>query len=340
MSGSLKDIRLFVAVYEERSFTAAALREHATQSGVSQHIRKLEEGLGVQLFTRDKGQVSPSPAGESYYRRCIDVLRAHANATVTAKSYATGLAGGIVVGLMPTMTRCMLAPVLMAFTDAHPNTVVRIVEGYSAPLTQQVRAGELDFAIVPALTGLPGLKARLFLRTPEVLVASTRAAVLREEGAREKVAREEVAWRHLEPVSLASLGPLQLVLPSKVNTRRQLIETYCGSNGVEIARLIEMDAMLGTLDFVARSTWMTILPGIMMAVDDPAGQFKVAPLADPPMTLDLVLIEPSRRPLSEVAEVFLKMLEAEAVRLNARWGDDAAKTPVRAGIRPQISVRS
>lgn len=329
MSGSLKDIRLFVAVYEERSFTAAAAREHATQSGVSQHIRKLEEGLGVTLFSRDKGQVVPSPAGDSYYQRCIDVLRAHATATSTAKSFATGLSGSIVIGLMPTMTRCLLAPVLMAFTEAHPNTVVRIVEGYSAPLTSQVRAGELDFAIVPALPGLPGMKSRMFVRTPEVLVGSARHGAT-------------AAWRHLEPVSLASLGPLQLVLPSKVNTRRNLIETYCGSNGVEIARLLEMDAMLGTLDLVSRSAWMTILPGIMMAVDDPAGQFKVAPLSDPPMTLDLVLIEPSRRPMSEAAEVFLGLLEAEAERLNARWlapppppraasAKPSAKERVRAG---------
>jgi DNA-binding transcriptional LysR family regulator len=308
MSGSLTDIRLFVAAYEERSFTVAAQREHATQSGVSQHIRKLEEALGVQLFSRDKGQVAPTPAGDGYYQRCIDVLRAHALATNTAKSYASGLDGGIVVGLMPTMTRCMLAPVLDAYTKAHPNIVVRIVEGYSGPLTQQVRAGELDFAIVPAFSGLPGLKSRLFLRTPEVLVAA-----------------KSNPLQHNAPVALAKLGRLKLVLPSKVNTRRQLIETYCGSNGVEIERLIEMDAMLGTLDFVSRSDWLTILPGIMMAIDDPAGRFKVCPLSDPPLDLDLVLIEPSRRPLSQAAQLFLAMLDREATRLNARWVTPAKK---------------
>ncbi len=300
MAGSLRDIRLFVAAYEERSFTAAAQREHATQSGVSQHIRKLEHGLGVNLFSRDKGQVAPTPAGDSYYQRCIDVLRAHATATNTVKPFAGGLDGQIVIGLMPTMTRCLLAPVLSAYAGAHPNTVVRIVEGYSAPLTQQVRSGELDFAIVPAFAGLPGLKSRLFLRTPEVLVSALDADVA-----------------HMVPVSLGAVRSLKLVLPSKVNTRRQSIETYCGSNGVEIARVIEMDAMMGTLDFVARSDWRTILPGIMMAVDDP--RLKVNPLCDPPLLLDLVLIEPSRRPMSKAAETILAMLEAEAVRLNARW---------------------
>ena len=53
MLESLRDIRLFIAVYEERSFTAAAKRENATQSGVSQHIRKIEDRFGVTLFTRD-----------------------------------------------------------------------------------------------------------------------------------------------------------------------------------------------------------------------------------------------------------------------------------------------
>ena len=73
MPGTLRDIRLFVAAYEERSFTGAATRENATQSGVSQHIRKLEESFGVDLFSRDKGRVAPTPAGDGYYRRCIDV---------------------------------------------------------------------------------------------------------------------------------------------------------------------------------------------------------------------------------------------------------------------------
>jgi LysR family transcriptional regulator, nitrogen assimilation regulatory protein len=310
VTGTLKDIQLFVAAYEERSFTAAAEREHATQSGVSQHIRKLELALGIQLFNRDKGHVVPTPAAETYYARCIDVLRAHDIATTTVRTFAGGHEETIVVGLMPTMTRCMLAPVLSAYAAAHPNGMVRIVEGYSGTLTQQVRAGDLDFAIVPAINAVPGLRSRLFLRTPEVLVGGANSV-----------------WQHDTPINLATIGPIKLVLPGMVNTRRALIERYCASNGIEIARVIEMDAMLGTLDFVARSDWLAILPGIMMAVDAPLGQLKVAPLADPPMALDLVLIEPSRRPLSKPAEAFLALLQAEALRLNARWERPHAAAP-------------
>ena len=65
MSESLRQIRLFVAAYEEGSFTAAAHRENATQSGVSQHIHKLEARFGAALFSRDTGAIHPTPAGDS-----------------------------------------------------------------------------------------------------------------------------------------------------------------------------------------------------------------------------------------------------------------------------------
>lgn len=302
VTSPLRDICLFVAAYEERSFTAAARREHATQSGVSQHIRKLEDTLKTKLFARDKGRVTPTPAGDSYYHHCIELLSTYAKATSAARRHGSGLAGNIVVGLMPTMTRCVLAPTLARFIELHPNVVVRVVEAYSATLTEQVQAAELEFAVVPAFSGAPGLKSRLFLRTPEVLVS-----------------KATNARAHLDPVRLAELEPLKLVVPSKANTRRRLIETYLASNGAKVERLLELDAMLGTLDFVARTDWLAILPGIMMANELRSRQFTVNPIADPPFGLDLVLIEPSRQPMSASARAFLEVLQEESERLNKAW---------------------
>jgi DNA-binding transcriptional LysR family regulator len=306
-SGSFRDIRLFVAAYEERSFTAAARREHATQSGVSQHIRKLEDGLRVKLFVREKGRVEPTPAGDSYYRHCIELLNVQARAVAAVRHHRAGLQGNIVVGLMPTMTRCALAGVLARFIDGHPNVVVRVVEGYSAALTEQVLAGQLDFAVVPAFSGAPGLRSRLFLRTPELLVSGRRAG-----------------HPHLAPVCLAELGALKLVVPSKANTRRHLIETYLASNGVAVERMLELDAMLGTLDFVARTDWVAILPALMMATEMRQRQFTLNPVGNPPFTLDLVLIEPARRPMAATAQAFLAMLEEESRRLNDVWEAQSA----------------
>jgi LysR family nitrogen assimilation transcriptional regulator len=304
MSDSPRDIRIFVAAHEERSFTKAAVRENATQSGVSQHIRKLEERYGVRLFSRAGSGVVPTPAGDEYYRHCLDVLRACQAAAASLQRYGRGLEGEIVVGLMPTMTRSALAPTLARFIDQHPNVVVRIVEAYSAVLTQQVRAGELAFAVVPASPEGVGLRSRHFARTPEVLVS-----------------RADSHLQHLAPVRLATLGALKMVLPAPQNARRVSLEAYFAANGVHVERLLELDAMFGTLDFVATSDWVTVLPGVMMTTDMQGGRFTVNPLADPPLALDLVLIESSSHLMSPAAEAFLNVLQAETGRINAAWGE-------------------
>ncbi len=305
LSESLRDIRLFVAAYEERSFTAAASRENATQSGVSQHIRKLEEFFAVKLFARDSSGVLPTPAGDSYYRHCIEVLRSYGAATRAVRAFSKGGDGAIVVGLMPTMTRCVLAPALVRFIDQHPNIVVRVVEGFSASLTQQVQSGELDFAIVPAFSGGMGLKSRLFLRTPELLVT-----------------RRGYGLAGTGPVRLGERPALKLVVPTKGNTRRELIETYLMSHGVKVDRLLELDAMMGSLDFVARTDWSIILPGLMMAGGHETDVFDAGPIADPPFWLDLILIEPSRRPLSVASALFLDALESVSLAANAVWTEE------------------
>ena len=306
MAASLTDIRLFVAAFEERSFTAAAARENATQSGVSQHIAKLEKRLGVTLLEREKGGISPTPAGEAYYARCLDVLAAVEAASSSLSGLKGLLSGEISVGLMPTMTRSALAPALALFSAAHPNVRVKVMEAYSGVLTREVRGGEFDFAIVPAFAGGPGLSVRPFLKTREMLVSSITAGPLGRVAS-------------LSPVRLSRLGPLRIVLPGPLNTRRQTLEAYFATHGVQVERTIELDAMMGTLDYVASSGWVTVLPAVMMAGDVEGGRFKINPIAEPRLDLELVSIAPARRPLSAAAAAFFAILESETRRLNQKW---------------------
>ena len=307
MSGGLREIRLFVAAYEERSFTAAAARENSTQSGVSQHIRKLEDRFQVRLFARGSGTVAPTRAGDTFYRQCLEVLRAHDAAMQELRRFATGLDGAFTVGLMPTMTRSALAPTLARFVAAHPNVSVSVSEAYSGVLTEGVMSGELAFAVVPAFPSGASLRSRLFARTPEMLVLGPAQA------------RQPGSGR------IAEHRPLKLVLPSRRNTRRQTIDTYLAANDIRVDRILELDAMFGTLDLVANTDWITILPGIMMAAGRGQEMLQVRPLADPPLSLDLVLIESASRVLSPAERTFLDMLEEETLRVNASL---AAAAPI------------
>jgi LysR family nitrogen assimilation transcriptional regulator len=302
MIGSLRDIQLFVAAYEERSFTEAATRENVTQSGVSQHIRSLEQAFGTKLFIRDSGRIVPTPAADNFYPHCIEVLRARRSAGEILEQYAKGFDGELVFGMMPTLAKSVLAPALASFLETHPNVVVRVVEGFSSDLTEMTQAASIDFAIVPAFPGTTGIRSRFFMQAPELLISSPKSPL-----------------KHGEPVRLADIGSIKLALPNKSNTRRTTLETYCATNNVRVERLLELDSVFGTLDLVARTEWVTILPGIAMPVNAEHREFTVNPIVDPVLDLDLVLIEPARRPLSAAGEVFLALIESEARAICDGW---------------------
>src|SRR3954449_9156316 len=108
----LRQIRAVIAVCEEGSFTRAAERENATQSGISQHVAALEASLGVKLFERATGGVTPTPAGLRYYKSCVAAVGALEHAAEEARGFAGQVTGELRIGLMPTFTRAVVAPVL------------------------------------------------------------------------------------------------------------------------------------------------------------------------------------------------------------------------------------
>lgn len=291
---TLRQIRSVLAVYEEGSFTAAASRENATQSGISQHVAAIEGELGVTLFARHPDGVRPTPAGERYYVRAVEALRSLAAAEAEARSSPT-LSGLVTAGLMPTFTRAVLAPAMERLAVAHPDVTVRVMEGYSGALTDMVRAGELDFALVPAFAPGPALTVTPLARDREMLVA------------------RPGTFAPGVPIRVASLPPLRLIAPAPANTRRTRLDAYFAANGVAVERVLEMDSMMGTLDLVARSDWVTVLPSVLLGPDRDGQTRVTAPLDEPALYAEFVSIEPARRPLSPQARAFFEVLREEVL---------------------------
>src|SRR6202521_4416978 len=210
----LRQIRAVIAVCEEGSFTRAAERENATQSGISQHVAAVERKLGVKLFERSTGGVKPTPAGLRYYKRCVEAVGTLALAAEEAHALSGQVTGDLRIGLMPTFTRAVLAPVLEDFVPRCPEVRLHIVEGYSGLLTEMVLDDDLDFAVVPAYEGTVGLKSRLLVRDREMLISGPRRG-----------------FAPLAPLRLSECAPLKFVVPGPDNIRRRNLETYFHSHG-------------------------------------------------------------------------------------------------------------
>jgi LysR family transcriptional regulator, nitrogen assimilation regulatory protein len=312
---ALRQVRAVIAVCEEGSFTRAAERENATQSGISQHVAAVERTLGVKLFERSARGIVPTPAGLRYYKSCVEAVGRLENASEEAREVSGRVTGDLRIGLMPTFTRAVLAPTLEDFVPRHPDVRLHVFEGYSGVLTDMVLADALDFALVPAFEGRLGLKSRLLVHDREMLLSGVRRGLT-----------------PLAPVRLADCAPLKIVVPGPDNVRRRNLETYFQTNGVEIAAMLEMDAMIGTLEFVTRSDWVTVLPSLISVNDIGKSDLVVNPIVDPPLHAEFVVIQPARRTLSVPARLFLERFEAEVANIHAIW-DQALASPVAASSR-------
>lgn len=311
---TLRQIRAFVAACEEGSLTRAAARENATQSGTSQLIAAFERSLGVQLFERLPSGVRPTPAGLRFYRRCVEAVGTLDTAAEEMRALAGRVTGNLRIGLMPTFTRAALAPVLIDYVRAHPDVKLKIVEGYSGVLTDMVFEEELDFAVVPTFEGRVGLKSRLLARDREMLISG-----------------KSRGFKPLAPVRIAELLPLKIVVPGLQNVRRRNLDTYFQTNGITIEDMIEMDAMIGTLEFIARSDWVTVLPALICVHDLGKSDLVVNLIVDPPLYAEFIVIEPARRPLSLPAQSFLQRLETEVVHIRQIWSKRLGAFPLKAG---------
>lgn len=292
----LQQLRYFAAVYEHGSFSAAADKVNATQSGLSMHVSQMEKRYEVVLFERSSSGVTPTEAGRAFYLEAVKVLAAASHAEDRLQTLSKSVVGYIHVGLMPTFTRAVLTPVLLRFSKEYPEVRLSISEGYSKALASDVAEGRLDFAVVPASFVLDEiLVSKPMGQDRECLVYSVdRDIPVNAIG-----------------IMLGQLSPLRLVLPGPGNARRHRIESYMEVNNIEISELLELDSMYGTLDLVANSDWVTILPGILCLPDLDGTRRRVAPLTAPPLTVDYMRIQTRKRPLTAAAQAFADILQEE-----------------------------
>ncbi|MFI8299059.1 LysR family transcriptional regulator [Streptomyces nigra] len=156
----LRQLEYFVAVADERSFTRAAERVHISQSGVSAQIRQLERELGAELFDRSARAVTLTVAGKAALEHARAALAA-AGAVGQAVGEVTGLIRGrLTVGMVSGCTLTPLFDALAAFHRAHPGVELSLLEDSSDRLTEGVRDGTLDTALIGAAATAPeGLDA-------------------------------------------------------------------------------------------------------------------------------------------------------------------------------------
>jgi DNA-binding transcriptional LysR family regulator len=238
----LRQLEYLVAVAEEANFTRAAQRVHISQSGVSAQIRQLEHELGATLIDRSARTATLTDAGKAAVEHARAALSAAAAVRQSVDEVNGLLRGHLTVGMVTACTITALFDALAAFHRGHPGVTITLVEDNSAALTDRVRAGTAEIALIGASgEPLPGLAALPLVS--ERLVAAGAPNYFTERPG----------------LTLAGLTAFPLICMPRGTGIRTVFDQACAAGGVRADIALEASAPTAVADLAARGLGVAIL---------------------------------------------------------------------------------
>lgn len=139
-----KQVRYFVAVAEERSFTAAAERLHITQPPLSRQIQLLEDFLNVQLLKRETRPIELTEAGRLFYEQSLQLLNRIEQMQIATTRLGQNYQHQLSIGFVVSTIYSGLPALIQNFRTTYANTKLHFLEMNSAEQIEALKSGRID----------------------------------------------------------------------------------------------------------------------------------------------------------------------------------------------------
>lgn len=153
----LRQLRYFKTIIEEGTITGAARKLHISQPPLSSQMHLLEKELGTTLFERGARQVVPTEAGSRLYRYAVEMLDLETAAREEIGTLKTGHQGILRLGMVSSGGHGELYRLLREYRDRYPHIQIKVYEGNSYELLEQLRKGKVDVSLLRSPFSLYGL---------------------------------------------------------------------------------------------------------------------------------------------------------------------------------------
>lgn len=241
----IRQLRHFLALVEEGSFTEAARREFIVQSGLSSSIRALESDLGVALYVKGTRPLRLTAEGRALIPAAREAVRGFDSVHEAVGQVSRRLAGRLRIGVFTHVEHIVpLVAVLSRMTVLHPGLELRLAQLPTEEMVRLITVGRLDCAILSATEAarqeldITGLAAE-----PFVLAGSRRHPL-----------------RHAGSIALSDLADERFVdVPRYWAVRTQLDQLFLEA-GLRRKQVCEVDDWGMALDLVAGDVGLAFLP--------------------------------------------------------------------------------
>lgn len=301
----LKQIESFVRVAELGSFTKAASAMGMPQPLLSRHVRQLEVELHQNLLIRNGRGVSVTEAGMVMLEHGRGILHQVVLAQEELGAVRGALAGKVSIGLPPSLSKLVTVPMTLAFRKALPHAQLSLSEGFSVFMVESLRAGRLDMAVLYNPVPSPELEMTLLHEDALILIAGKKSTH---------------SHTKLKPnMALAALAQLPLILPSRPNAFRLLIETEMMRLNCKPHITLEIDGLNAILELVKEGLGYAVLPAYTLKNFANPQNFTTHRIERPKLNSQLMLVWSSKRPLTSThmaAQQLLQHVLPDSLRHN------------------------
>ncbi|WP_226504365.1 LysR substrate-binding domain-containing protein [Pseudomonas sp. MWU16-30317] len=289
-----KQLRYFVAVYEEGHVGRAAERLALSQPALSQQIRQLEHNLDVSLFERSNKRLLPTLAAHTLYNHAVPLLDGLQRAREALGNFKGQAVRTLAIGVLQTVHPSLVPQLLEGVRKAQPHLVVQIYELSGLEIERRLLSGVLDIGIGYLPPRQPGLHGVLLYEDELQVVIPT-----------------EHPLRAFKRVSLVQAADLQMLLLGEEFQLRQIWQGQLANLGRRPQVQAELNTMAAILDSLPGTALATVLPGRARVVGDDAGLLW-KPLSEPrvPLKVGLVFRDAQRQQAS--VELLQRVLESRA----------------------------
>ena len=168
----LRYLEIFCKVVELKSFSKAAEALFLTQPTISNHIKALEDEVGIQLLDRLGRNVLPTKAGEVLYKYAREIVRLKSNAIQELNEFMGNVKGSLIIGGSTIPGEYILPEYIARFKKGYPNIAVTLRLGDTQDIINLLIDGNIEMGIVGSRTDDKRIDRREFLNDELILVAS------------------------------------------------------------------------------------------------------------------------------------------------------------------------
>jgi len=287
---SVRQLRAFAALAQERHFTRAAALCHLTQPGFSALIRSLEASVGARLFDRSRRHVALTVEGEVFAVSAARLLTEFERAQADIGHHLSQRCGHVAIGALPSLAAGWLPAILADYRADYPAVSLTLVDALADACLDRVRSGELDFALAGQREDMSDLQSE-FLHADQYHLICPRTHPLAQA----------------KRVRLADLAAYPLVHMTRNSSVRQRLDQLLSPAAHQVA--FEVEHLATAIGLVRAGLGITVMPAMTLfhaAWDD----LVCKPLEGQDLTRPLYLIKREGRSLSVAAQAVYDRVRA------------------------------